>query len=263
MSNQKKYCIYLHKNKINNKVYIGQTSNKPEYRWNNGKGYKDSPLFYNAIQKYGWDNFEHIILYTDLTLQKANVLQQYLIKRLKSNERDSGYNILDGGKNYHHTEQQKLKQSLFMKKQWQNQDYKKEQSDRMKEKWKDEDYRKKIIDSISGQKSHFYGTDKSGENNPMFGRHHTEESKQKMSEARKKYYQQNPNKHKGKNNPMAKAVECIQTGERFDTGKQAAAWSGVSPQAISRNLKGLQKTAGKHPQLGFKVSFKYVKNDKE
>lgn len=24
--------IYLHKNKINNKVYIGQTTQKPEYR---------------------------------------------------------------------------------------------------------------------------------------------------------------------------------------------------------------------------------------
>ena len=49
--------IYMHRNLINNKVYIGQTIQKPEYRWNKGKGYKDSSLFYNAIQKYGWNNF--------------------------------------------------------------------------------------------------------------------------------------------------------------------------------------------------------------
>lgn len=42
--------IYMHRNLINNKVYIGQTIQKPEYRWRNkGKGYKDSSLFYKAI----------------------------------------------------------------------------------------------------------------------------------------------------------------------------------------------------------------------
>ena len=54
--------IYLHRNKINNKVYIGQTIQSPEERWKNGNGYKGCYYFYNAIQKYGWDNFEHIIL---------------------------------------------------------------------------------------------------------------------------------------------------------------------------------------------------------
>ena len=66
------YTIYIHKNKINNKVYIGQTSQNPKKRWDNGRGYQSSPKFYNAILKYGWDNFEHIILYTNLTLEQAN-----------------------------------------------------------------------------------------------------------------------------------------------------------------------------------------------
>lgn len=46
----KTYTIYMHKNKINNKVYIGQTCQKPEYRWNNGNGYKTQTYFYSAIQ---------------------------------------------------------------------------------------------------------------------------------------------------------------------------------------------------------------------
>lgn len=43
------FTIYMHKNKINNKVYIGQTSQNPLKRWDNGKGYITSPKFYKAI----------------------------------------------------------------------------------------------------------------------------------------------------------------------------------------------------------------------
>ena len=49
--------IYLHRNKINNKVYIGQTIQPVENRWKNGNGYKTCSYFYNAIQKYGWGKF--------------------------------------------------------------------------------------------------------------------------------------------------------------------------------------------------------------
>ena len=63
-----KYTVYVHINKINHKKYIGITKQKPEDRWGkNGENYKESPHFYAAIQKYGWDNFEHIILKENLT----------------------------------------------------------------------------------------------------------------------------------------------------------------------------------------------------
>lgn len=59
------YSIYIHLNKINDKKYIGITCKKPEIRWANGLGYKKQP-FWNAITKYGWDNFEHIIIKDNL-----------------------------------------------------------------------------------------------------------------------------------------------------------------------------------------------------
>jgi len=56
------WSVYVHINKINNKKYVGQSVNL-KARWeSNGYYYRDSPYFYAAIQKYGWDNFEHIIL---------------------------------------------------------------------------------------------------------------------------------------------------------------------------------------------------------
>lgn len=56
---------------------------------------------YNAIQKYGWKNVEHQILYENLTFQEACAKEQELIARFKTNCRrygdDYGYNMTDGG----------------------------------------------------------------------------------------------------------------------------------------------------------------------
>ena len=93
----KNYYIYKHTNKINGKVYIGQTCQKPEYRWNNGEGYKRQAYFYSAIQKYGWNNFEHTIIKNNLSLEEANLLEIQLIKALKTTDNDYGYNIREGG----------------------------------------------------------------------------------------------------------------------------------------------------------------------
>ena len=62
----------------NGKSYIGITSQKPEDRWNNGRGYKDTP-FGKAIEKYKWENIQHNIVSTDLTEKEAKWLENYLI----------------------------------------------------------------------------------------------------------------------------------------------------------------------------------------
>ena len=50
-----------------NKKYIGITKQKVNKRWKNGNGYKTQQYFYRAIEKYGWDNFQHIIIAKGLT----------------------------------------------------------------------------------------------------------------------------------------------------------------------------------------------------
>ena len=89
------YIIYKHTNKINNKSYIGQTCQDPKIRWRNGKGYKPCIKFYNAIQKYGWENFSHQILESNLTLEQANQKEIYYIKLYDSV--NNGYNLREGG----------------------------------------------------------------------------------------------------------------------------------------------------------------------
>jgi len=95
----KSYLIYKHTNKVNGKCYIGQTCQDPKRRWGkDGNGYKNKhKKFWRAIQKYGWDNFTHDILYTGLTLEEANTLEQQLIEFYNSIK--NGYNISEGGSN--------------------------------------------------------------------------------------------------------------------------------------------------------------------
>lgn len=70
---------------------------KPEYRWSNGKGYLDNQHFTNAINKYGWDNFKHEILFDNLTKDEAENKEIELIAYYDSTNREKGYNISKGG----------------------------------------------------------------------------------------------------------------------------------------------------------------------
>lgn len=92
------YKVYVYTNKINGKKYVGQTSRTLEQRAErNGIGYKKCTKFWNAILKYGWENFEPNILYDDLTKEQANEIEIKLIRELKTQDDNFGYNIKYGG----------------------------------------------------------------------------------------------------------------------------------------------------------------------
>lgn len=96
---EKTYTIYCHRNKYNNKVYIGQTCRKYlNQRWGkNGEGYSYNTHFWRAIQKYGWDNFEHTIIAKDLSKEEADELEKYYIQKYNSTDSEYGYNRSIGG----------------------------------------------------------------------------------------------------------------------------------------------------------------------
>lgn len=91
-----RFIVYKHVNKFNGKVYVGITSkNPPTKRWGkNGNLYHENTYFYNAIKKYGWDNFTHEILRSNLTEIEALELEKELIAYYKS--MNKSYNMSDG-----------------------------------------------------------------------------------------------------------------------------------------------------------------------
>ncbi len=95
ISNDKQWCVYIHTNKINNKKYIGITCQKPESRWGiNGEHYNGQEKFYNAIQEYGWDNFNHEIVETNLNKTTALAREAELISQYGTVI--NGYNSISG-----------------------------------------------------------------------------------------------------------------------------------------------------------------------
>lgn len=92
---EKKYIVYLHVNRINGKVYVGITSMEPELRWRDGKGYRHNIYFAKAVNRYGWDNFEHIIIFRNIPKDLACREEILLIKRFR--KRNKCYNIANGG----------------------------------------------------------------------------------------------------------------------------------------------------------------------
>lgn len=94
---ERNYTVYMHVCKENGKTYVGITRINAKRRWG-GNGYRyQGQIFYRAIQKYGWDNFEHIILFKNKTKEEAEELEKLYIKVLLSNNREFGYNIDNGG----------------------------------------------------------------------------------------------------------------------------------------------------------------------
>ena len=90
------YTLYRHITP-SNKVYVGITCQKPAWRWNHGKGYcrKSQPYFARAIEKYGWDNIKHEILFEGLTEEKAKRFEIELIRFYKMLA--MSYNMTNGG----------------------------------------------------------------------------------------------------------------------------------------------------------------------
>lgn len=99
----KEYVVYKITNKINNKIYIGVTNNT-RLRWSsNGTQYRDTSKegnrrpFWNAIKKYGWDNFEKEILIKNLSKEEAYKKEIQMIKTFDSTNKKIGYNLSPGG----------------------------------------------------------------------------------------------------------------------------------------------------------------------
>lgn len=206
----RRWCVYMHTCKVNNKVYVGITSQNAERRWQKGFGYlnkrKDGtytqPLMARAILKYSdWENdWYHIIFAENLSKDDARTVERLLIALYNTQNSNYGYNICPGGEISPMHGRRHSKESIA----------------KMKE-------------------SHPH---LSGEKSPHYGKPHSEETKIKMSQARM-----------GILNESLRVAICQYAvdGElinAFEYSGEASEKTGVSRSAIANCLCGLSKTAG-------------------
>lgn len=230
---EKSWKVYKHKNKVNGKVYIGITSRDLKIRsGKNGNRYNKSPHFWKAIQKYGWDNFEHIILVDNLTKEEACELEKKYISKYKSNDKNFGYNCSLGGEsgNYGVKASPELKEKFSkMKKGDKHYNYGKHLSDEQKRKISEtkkgvhlsEETKRKISETLR-------------KHPPTKGRKMSDEQKEKLSKAKM-----------GNKNIASKSIYCKELNKIYGSLREAERETGIPHENISKACRNLIKYAGK------------------
>lgn len=90
--------IYKVTNRINGKVYIGQTVGSLSARWKKHVKSKNNAIFHKSIRKHGAENFT--VEQIDVACSKAELDQKekYWIEYYDSMNRSKGYNMTAGGR---------------------------------------------------------------------------------------------------------------------------------------------------------------------
>ena len=204
------YIVYEHICP-NGKKYIGITKQNPMQRWNYGNGYKSCILFNKAIQKYGWKNIKHNILFENLTKEEAEIKEIELISKYKSNNPKYGYNICSGGNGTpSHCIDEKIRNKI---------------SKNTKEAMNNQKVKDKIIKAHLGKKL-------------------TKEHKIKISLScqKPKTEEQKINMRKASKNKIQ--VKCNETKIIYDSIHEASRKTNISYQNIYKVCKGERKSAG-------------------
>jgi group I intron endonuclease len=177
--------IYQHKNKVNGKRYVGQTIQTLKARMK--EGYFNTK-FANALSKYGWDNFETTILYEiesddkQELISSLNVIEEIVIRTENLQDDTYGYNVKAGGFNgsFKHTPEAIEKIRLASKRPNKGQFQKGQPGQNLGKTWINTEEYKKRHSTIMKE-----SYDKSGRKSAMYGKSHTIETRQKISQANK------------------------------------------------------------------------------
>lgn len=219
------YCI---ENIITNKKYIGQSKNignrwyRHKYELNHGT--HDNDYLQKAWNKYDEINFKFYIL-EYCKPEKLNEKEIYYIKLYNTINRDYGYNLKSGGQDngVKVTEYVKNKISIGLKKSYSNnKDFKEKRRNDALNQWANPEIKAKIL----------------GKNNGMYGKHHTEDTRRKISEKRTGIPSTKRNKT---------PVLCIELNQIFKDAVTACKELGFKPSStgsIFSVCRGERKTCG-------------------
>lgn len=225
------YCI---ENMISNKKYIGQSKNIND-RWKKhiselNRNCHDNDYLQKSWNKYGFNNFRFYVLeYCDKSILDDR--EVYYIDFYDTLNRDLGYNLKSGGQNGGscYVDESRIKLSKSIKKSYENSDLKEIRRQDALKQWSNPDYK----------------ASRCGENASMYGHHHTEEAKKRMSEARK-----------GVPSPRLNTtpVLCIELNQEFENASIAGKYLSIDSCGILKVCRGERKTCGGY-------SWKFLKTE--
>lgn len=185
------------------------------------------------MRKYGIENFKFKILLKNIPIEQLDYYERLWIKKLNTLV-PNGYNLSSGGGVLRGEENPMYgkpspfkgiknpevsdKMKLFWKEHPERrEEYSKRMSGKnnpMYGKHLSEESKKKISEKMKGENNYFYGVHFYGDENPFWGHHHTQETKEKISNAHNK--DKKPiaqyNKDTGE---YIQTFDCIQDAERW------------------------------------------------
>jgi group I intron endonuclease len=256
--------IYMVRNTVTGKIYIGQTHRSLEERWKAhcyDALYKESNnLFHSSILKHGIDSFEVEVLAKAFSQEELDQLEKHYIDTL-STMNPNGYNLKTGGQNgcqFSEESKQKMasaklgttvseevraKMSESHKKFWtNNEEASQQRSEQSKKAWQDPAYREKISQARTEYWSDPENRVRMTKQAKEFT---TEEQKQKISEAVKASHERPEVKAKLDAFHDSRKKKVIDSnGVTYESIKKAAEVVGCKASSIIRMLKGVYKTAG-------------------
>jgi len=200
--------IYKITNKINGKVYIGQSWDI-EKRWANEKSGRTNNHLLKSFKKYGFENFHFEVLENlceNTPQEYLDIKEDFYILKTNSLDPNFGYNKKRGGHTGKHTQETKIK-LMELNLGENNPNFGKKAS---------EETRKKMSEIRVGDKNFF------------FNKKHNEETKRKISEA------------------QSKKVICVETEIIYKSLREASKSFGLTPRSIAQAIENNWKSAGLH-----------------
>lgn len=257
--------IYLIKNNLNNKYYVGQTTqSRVERRWQSHchlkKNLKNPPLISLAISKYGKENFTFTVIAVCSSQSELDELEKKYINEYNSLA-PNGYNLMDGGvtgcvfndETLQKMSKAKLGKSLSKETKKKMSDshksrcivdsLSKQRSNQTKEAWKDPAYRDKIS---SGQHKRWQSEDNRIVASIKAKEIMTDSHKSLISDKVKEALLRPETKAKlqaAHKRQQKRIVDDL--GNQFESIKSAAEFHKLNgTSAIIKQIKGIYKTAG-------------------
>lgn len=215
------YCI---ENTVNGKKYVGQSKNIKD-RWRRHISelrkckHNNSYLQDNWIT-YGESAFKFYVL-EECSPELLDEKEQYYIDSLNSMSYGNGFNLTTGGiKGNTITEEIRQKMSKSVTESYTDELREIRRKDTL-EYWSNPENKKRIL----------------GENNVMFGKHHSEEAREKMSEVKK-------SKHTISWRRDLTPVFCEELNKKFQDATEAGKQLSLDGSCILKVCKGQRRTCG-------------------